>query len=261
MMTPHTKVETNVGDSERLFSLVGGGLALYLALTRPTAAKVPLAAGSSYLLYRGLAGKDPVYEMLNIHRSPADDEQLIVHRAVTVNRPRADVYAFWRNFENLPRFMKHLQEVTVSDDGTGRRSHWVTAAPLGQSVEWDAEIVEERPDELIAWRSLPGAMIENSGRVTFHNARGFGGTEVDVVLEYHPPLGSASIALSRLFGEQPWQQVRDDLRRFKQVMETGEVPTIFAQSSGRIDEVKEQREQLMGRNGHGAGQSNGSNNT
>lgn len=255
-MTPHTKVETNVGDNERLFSLVGGGLALYLALTRPTAAKVPLAAGSSYLLYRGLAGKDPVYEMLNIHRSPADEEQLIVHRSVTVNRPRSEVYAFWRNFENLPRFMKHLQEVTVSDGG--RRSHWVTAAPLGQSVEWDAEIVEERPDELITWRSLPGAMIENSGRVTFRDAKGFGGTEVDVVLEYHPPLGSASIALARLFGEQPWQQVRDDLRRFKQVMETGEVPTTFAQTSGRIDEVKEQRAQLRGQNGRHADRNNNS---
>lgn len=245
-MTPHTKTEINVGDTERVFSLVGAGLAMYLALTRPVAAKLPLAAGSSYLLYRGLAGKDPIYELLNIQRSPTNLDQLIVHRAVTVNRPRAEVYKFWRNFENLPRFMQHLQEVKVSGNGTGRRSHWVTAAPLGQTVEWDAEIVEEHENEVIAWRSLPGAAIENSGRVTFREAQGFGGTEVDVILEYRPPLGSASVALARLFGEQPWQQVRDDLRRFKQVMETGEVPTTFAQSSGRVDEVLAQRAQLFG---------------
>jgi uncharacterized membrane protein len=246
MMTPHTKTEVNVGDTERAFSLVSAGVAFYLALTRPTAAKLPLAAGGSYLLYRGLAGKDPVYELLNIQRSPLNMDHLIVRRAVTINRPRADVYAFWRNFENLPRFMQHLQAVQVSDNGAGRHSHWVTAAPLGQTVEWDAEIVEEHANELIAWRSLPGSAIENSGRVTFRDAQGFGGTEVDVVLQYRPPLGSASIALARLFGEQPWQQVRDDLRRFKQVMETGEIPTIFAQSSGRIDEVQAQRAQLLG---------------
>lgn len=243
-MTHHQKSEMNVGESERTFSLLGAGLAMYLALTRPTAVKLPLAAGGAYLLYRGLAGKDPVYELLNIQRSPDNSDHLFVRRAVTVNRSRADVFAFWRNFANLPRFMQHLQEVRVSADG--RRSHWVTAAPLGQTVEWDAEIVEERPNELIAWHSLPGAGIENSGRVAFRDAQGFKGTEVDVVLEYSPPLGSASIALARLFGEQPWQQVRDDLRRFKQVMETGEVPTIFAQSSGRIDEVMAQRADLFG---------------
>ncbi len=243
-MSHHTKSEMNVGDSERTFSLLGAGLAMYLALTRPAAAKLPLAAGGAYLLYRWLAGKDPVYELLNIQRSPGNRDHLYVRRAITINRPRADVFAFWRNFENLPRFMQHLQEVRVSADG--RLSHWITSAPLGQTVEWDAEVVEERPNELIAWRSLPGSGLENSGRVTFRDARGFKGTEVDLVLEYRPPLGSASIAMARLFGEQPWQQVCDDLKRFKQVMETGEVPTIFAQSSGRIDEVLAQRVDLFG---------------
>lgn len=246
MMTPYTKSDINIGDTERVFSLVGAGLGFYLAITQPVAVKIPLAASSSYLLYRGLAGKDPIYELLNIQRSPSDMEHLIVRRAVTINRPRADVYAFWRNFENLPRFMQHLQEVKVNADGSDRRSHWVTAAPLGQTVEWDAEIVEDDANELIAWRSLPGSTIENNGRVSFRDAHGFGGTEVDVVLEYQPPLGSASIALARLFGEQPWQQVRNDLRRFKQVMETGEVPTTFGQSSGRLDEVRAQRAQLFG---------------
>lgn len=242
-MSDYRQMEMNVSNSERWASLVGGGLALFFALTRPGATKLPLAAGGGYLLYRGLSGKDPVYEMLNIRRAPGDGDHLFVRRAVTINRPRAEVFAFWRNFENLPRFMQHLQAVQVLSDG---RSHWVTRAPLGQTVEWDAEIIHERENEWIEWRSLPGAMIENAGRVEFRDALDGSGTEVDVRLEYRPPLGSASVAVARLFGEQPWQQVRDDLRRFKQIMEAGETPTIFAQSSGRLKEVEEQRAQLRG---------------
>lgn len=242
-MSEYRQMKMNVSNSERWASLVGGGLALFFALTRPSATKLPLAAGGGYLLYRGLSGKDPVYEMLNIRRAPGDSNHLFVRRAVTINRPRAEVFAFWRNFENLPRFMEHLQAVQVRSDG---RSHWVTRAPLGQTVEWDAEIVDERENEWIEWRSLPDAAIENAGRVEFRDALDGSGTEVDVRLEYQPPLGSASVAVARLFGEQPWQQVRDDLRRFKQIMEAGETPTIFAQSSGRLKEVAAQRAELRG---------------
>ena len=237
--------DSNMGDGERIVSLLGGGLALVAALRRPAAATLPLAAGGSYLLYRGLAGKDPVYEALNIRRSPAADGHLLVHQPVTISRPQAEVYAFWRNFENLPRFMQHLQAVTAQEPD-GRRSHWVTRAPLGRTVEWDAEIVEESADELIAWRSLPGAEIENTGRVWFRDALSGAGTVVDVQLEYRPPLGAPSVVVARLFGEQPWQQVRDDLRRFKQIMEAGETATIFGQTSGRLKEVAEQRAELRG---------------
>jgi uncharacterized membrane protein len=168
-----------------------------------------------------------------------------VRRSATINRPRAEVYAFWRNFENLPRFMEHLQSVEVQA-GDDRRSHWVTRAPLGRSVEWDAELVEESEGEALAWRSLPGADIENEGRVEFRDALDGSGTIVDVTLEYRPPLGAPSVVVARLFGEQPWQQVRDDLRRFKQIMEMGELPTIFAQSSGRLQEVADERASLRG---------------
>jgi len=122
----------------------------------------------------------------------------------------------------------------------------MTSAPLGRTVEWDAELVEEEADELLAWRSLPGADIENEGRVTFRDALDGSGTIVDVTLEYQPPLGAPSVVVARLFGEQPWQQVRDDLRRFKQIMEAGEIPTIFAQSSGRLQEVADERASLRG---------------
>jgi uncharacterized membrane protein len=243
-MRDDAQTDTNLGQTERLFSLVGGGLVLLAALRRPSISTLPVALGGGYLLYRGLARQDPVYEALNIRRND-DGGKLLVRRSATINRPRAEVYAFWRNFENLPGFMEHLQSVTVAAEDD-RRSHWVTRAPLGQTVEWDAELVEEQAGELLAWRSLPGADVENEGRVEFRDALDGSGTIVDVTLEYRPPLGTPSVVVARLFGEQPWQQVRDDLRRFKQIMEAGEVPTIFAQTSGRLQEVANERARLRG---------------
>ena len=141
-------------------------------------------------------------------------------KALTVNRPPAEVYGFWRQLENLPRFMRHLE--SVQDLGSGR-SRWKVKGPAGSTVEWDAEIVEDRPSELIAWRSLPGASVENGGFVRFRPAPGGKGTEVKVHLEYHPPGGRLGSTIAALFGEEPGQQLQEDLRRFKQVMETGEI--------------------------------------
>lgn len=141
-------------------------------------------------------------------------------RSITVRRPVEEVYAFWRDFQNLPRFMRHLESVTVTGDG---RSHWVAKAPAGQTVEWDAETTDDRPNELIAWRSLPGADVYNAGTVRFAPAPGDRGTEVRVDLEYEPPFGKAGSKLAMLFREEPGQQVHDDLRHFKQVMEIGEI--------------------------------------
>lgn len=143
---------------------------------------------------------------------------LQVSKSVTIKRPRHEVYDFWRNLENLPRFMQHLETVRVAD----RRSHWVAKAPAG-TVEWDAEIVEEQANELIAWRSLPESDIRHQGSVRFREAPADRGTEVDVQLQYDAPGGKAGAMIAKLFGEEPMQQIRDDLRRFKQVMETGEV--------------------------------------
>ncbi len=141
-------------------------------------------------------------------------------RSITVRRPVEEVYAFWRDFENLPRFMRHLESVTVTGD---RRSHWKALAPAGRTVEWDAETVEDRPNELIAWRSLPGASVYNAGEVRFAPAPGGRGTEVRVTLDYDPPFGKLGSKVAMLFREEPGQQVFDDLRHFKQVMETGEI--------------------------------------
>jgi uncharacterized membrane protein len=142
-----------------------------------------------------------------------------VRQAITVWAPQDEVYRFWRNFENLPRFMKHLESVRVLDD---RRSHWKASAPAGMSVEWDAEIIEDRPNELIAWRAVDNADVPNRGSVRFQPSPQ-GGTEVLVELSYAPPGGRLGSIVAKLFGEEPDIQVGSDLRRFKQVIELGEV--------------------------------------
>ena len=145
--------------------------------------------------------------------------EIRVRKAITVKRPPDEVYRFWRDFRNLPRFMNHLESVEATDD---RRSHWKAKAPAGMSVAWDAEIVEDRPDERIAWRSVPGSQVDNAGSVRFVPA-GDRGTEVHVELRYSPPGGLVGAAIAWLFGESPDQQIYHDLRAFKQVMETGDV--------------------------------------
>jgi uncharacterized membrane protein len=153
-------------------------------------------------------------------RQEAERGILHTREGITVMRPVQEVYAFWRNFENFPQFMRHLESVTVTDE---RRSHWVAKAPAGMSVEWDAEIIAERENETIAWRSLPGSQVFNAGTVTFMPAPRGRGTEVRVDLSYRPPLGKLASKVAMLWREEPKQQVQDDLRHFKQVMEVGEI--------------------------------------
>ena len=143
-----------------------------------------------------------------------------VKEAITINRPRNQVYGFWHNFENLPRFMAHLESVQILDE---RRSRWKAKAPAGSTVEWEAQIIEDRPNELIAWRSLPDSTVPNIGSVQFKDAPGGRGTEVLVELRYQPPGGKIGALIAKLFGEEPKQQVKSDLRRFKQVIELGEI--------------------------------------
>ena len=139
-----------------------------------------------------------------------------IKRGVTVHREPADVYNYWRDFENFPAFMFHVESVTTD----GPRSHWVVRVPPGEKAEWDAEIVEDRPEHLIAWRTLPHSRINLAGSVEFRRAPGDRGTEVRIEIRYEPPDGASIV---KLLGGDPDRQIRDDLRRFKQVMETGEV--------------------------------------
>ena len=142
-----------------------------------------------------------------------------VSKAITINRSPDEVYRFWRDFENLPRFMAHLKSV----QSVNGRSHWQAKGPLGTTIEWDADVVEDRPNELISWRSVAGADVNNRGSVRFRAAPGGRGTEVVVELTYEPPAGSLGVAAAKLLGEEPAQQIAGDLRRLKQVLETGEV--------------------------------------
>jgi uncharacterized membrane protein len=150
----------------------------------------------------------------------ADFGRLDLKAAITVKYPPEDVYRYWHNFENLANFMTHLEAVESTGNG---RSRWIATGPAGSNVSWEAEVVEDRPNELIAWRSVNGAQVYTRGVVRFAPAPGGRGTEVIVEMEYQPPAGALGAAVAKLFGEEPQQQVKDDLRRFKQVLETGEV--------------------------------------
>jgi uncharacterized membrane protein len=150
----------------------------------------------------------------------ADKGIIRTKRSITVGKTPEECYAFWHNFENLPQFMRHLESVTVTGE---RRSHWKAKAPAGQSVEWDADTLEDRPNELISWRSTPDSEIYNAGSVRFQKAPGDRGTELRVELEYKPMFGKLGSKIAMLWREEPGQQVMDDLRHFKQVMETGEI--------------------------------------
>jgi uncharacterized membrane protein len=149
---------------------------------------------------------------------------------ITINRSPEELYQFWRSLENLPQFMTHLHSVEVTDS---QRSHWVAKGPAGSSVEWDAEIINDHPNELIAWRSLEDADVNNAGSVRFEPARGGRGTLVKVDLQYRPPAGKLGAAVAKVFGESPEKQIHVDLHRLKQVMETGEIATTEGQPAGR----------------------------
>ncbi|MES3023277.1 MAG: SRPBCC family protein [Pseudomonadota bacterium] len=153
-----------------------------------------------------------------------------LQQSVAVNRPPDACYSFWRNFAAFPSFMQHLESVVVQDE---RRSHWCAKGPAGSSYEWDAEITQDVPGEVLGWQSLPGGDVDNAGTVRFIPAPGGHGAIVQVKLDYTPPAGPAGALVARLFGEEPSQQVKDDLRRFKQLIETGEIPSTEGQPHGQ----------------------------
>jgi uncharacterized membrane protein len=228
----------NVSDAERVASLVAGSALTVFGLRRGGLGGTLTALAGAALALRGATGHSSVFGALHLDTGESrgaakrlDPAKAIdVTVATTINASAEELFAFWRNFENLPRFMKHLESVQVLDDD---RSHWKAKAPLGANVEWDARITQESPNELIAWESLEGSDIPNRGSVRFTPATGGRGTVVAVTLYYDPPGGQIGALIAKLFGEEPEGQVRDDLRRFKAVMETGEIPTTEGQTSGR----------------------------
>lgn len=219
------------------------------ALTRLRGERRRRAAQTGAML-AGIAALDLIATLRAARTRRARERMILTETAVTVNRPPAEAYRFWRDLENLPSFMAHLESVRVDD---GNRSHWVARGPAGRSVEWDAEIVDDRPEELITWRSLPGTRVPNCGRVRLRPAPGDRGTEVRVELAYAPPAGSLGRRVAKLFGEEPEQQIRDDLRRFKQVLEAGEVVRSDASPDGITfaQQVKQRPAQPLPTGSHG----------
>jgi uncharacterized membrane protein len=228
----------NVGWNERRLSLIGGAGLVLLGLARRSLAGAALAAAGGLLTYRGVTGRCGLYRRLGMNtarddRGPDPKEYfgqgIHVERSFTIERPAEELFGFWRDFQNLPRFMRHLRSVQVLDE---KRSRWVSSGPAGLSIQWDAEIINEEPNALIAWKSTGGADVDNAGSVRFFPAPGGRGTEVRVVLDYIPPAGQLGALFARVFGEAPAQQIDDDLRHFKQLMECGEIPTTEGQPRG-----------------------------
>src|SRR5882757_8017007 len=155
------------------------------------------------------------------HVSVPSDEGVRVDKAITIEKPVTEVYSFWRRFENLPRFMRHLESVTVQDD---LHSHWAVKMFGGKKLEWDAEIIEERNNEMISWRSLPGADVDNAGSVWFTPVPGGTGTVVRLEMKYVPPGGKTAVLISKLFGQDAESEIEEDLNRSKTLLETGRFP-------------------------------------
>jgi uncharacterized membrane protein len=229
----------NVSEAERAVSTIGGAVLLLNGLASRGIARWGSFLVGADLLYRGVKGECMVYKSLGINTakksgngSAAVDasKSINVKQSVTIDKPADELFRFWRNFENLPKFMQHLKDVKVQGE---TRSHWVANAPLGASVEWDAEIFNEKPGEMIAWKSLPGSQVMNAGTVQFRELSEGRGTEVKVEINYEPPAGGFGAAIAKLLGEEPEQQVREDLRHFKNLMEAGEIPTTKGQPACR----------------------------
>jgi uncharacterized membrane protein len=223
----HRKHAVNISQTERIVSTIGGGILASAGLLKRSPAGIALALVGGDLMRRGITGHSYAYDALGIRTASKGQGAettsvpyqlgIRVDRAVMISAPRADLFRFWRNFTNLPRFMKNLESVTVQDR---KRSHWVVKGPQGRTFEWDAVIHNEIENELIAWRSLPCSEVDSAGSVWFKDARG-GRTEVKVELLYNPPAGTVGALLASLWGKQPGRQIEEDLDRLKQVFERG----------------------------------------
>jgi uncharacterized membrane protein len=208
---------------ERALAIAGGAALLLYGLRRDSgAARLLGVIAAGAVLYEGLSGRRSLLRLMggspNAAEGRFDNNVLQVTKSFQIRRPAQELYEFWRHLENLPRFMRHLESVEQIDH---RRSRWTAKGPLGTQVHWESEITRDVPGEEIAWQSLPGEGVENRGVVRFKPVPS-GGTELQVAMQYRPPAGRLGSSLAKLFGEEPQIQVEDDLRRFKNLIESGE---------------------------------------
>jgi uncharacterized membrane protein len=230
-----TTVDERASEVERTTAFAIAAVLLTYGLGRRSVPGLCMAATAAPFAYRGLTGRwprlfGPFGSADDARVVPSGDRGVHLREAIRLETPLAEVYAFWRRLENLPRFMHHLQEVT---DLGEKRSHWVAKGPAGMRVEWDAEIINEVEHQVIGWRSLPGADVVTAGSVNFDSVRAGRSTQVSVHLQYAPPAGHAGAFFARLFGREPSQTIREDLRRLKQLLESGEIPRAAENASAR----------------------------
>lgn len=227
----------NVPPGERWTSGLAGGAMVLLGLRMRSLPGAILAIAGGAMVHRGWTGNCKAYEAMGINRSQGVGAQpdeyftqgIHVSEAITIQKTPKELYEFWHNFENLPKFMYYLEDVKKIDD---KRSHWKAKAPAGLTVEWDAEIINDEPNATIAWRSLYPASVDSAGSVRFLEGPAGRGTEVRVVFDYIPPAGKAGWAIAKIFGRDPAAEVREDLRRFKELMETGVIAETKGQPHG-----------------------------
>ncbi|HSU56759.1 MAG TPA: SRPBCC family protein [Candidatus Dormibacteraeota bacterium] len=214
--------------------------ALGAGMAQPQSSKAKAALATAAVA--GVTALD-IFTAAQVSKRPfAKGQPVIMRKAITVNRPPADVYRFWRNFEQLPQFMAHLESVR---DLGNNKSHWKAKGPGGTSVEWDAEITEDQPDRLLAWRSLPGADVDNSGEVRFEPASASRGTVLRVMLRYNPPAGKMGALVAKLLGQAPEKQIAVDLMRFRQLLEAGEIARTEGQPAGRKSSTSKKYDDLV----------------
>jgi uncharacterized membrane protein len=216
----------NVSQPERWTAAVSGVALTVIGLRRRSILGTVLVATGGILLVRAAM---PTDRRRSTRRALAGSRGITVDQSVTIARAHDELYRFWRDFENLPDFMEYLVGVRVLN---ARRSRWVARAPAGRTVQWDAEIINDEPDELIAWRTLEGSDVISAGSVHF-TPTSRGETIVRVRMQYEPPAGKIGAAIAWMFGTEPSQSIREDLRRFKALMEAGEVPTTAGEPRGR----------------------------
>jgi len=235
-----TDTSKNLGPTERVASTVAGGALVAYGLKHGGVGGTLMSILGGGMLVRGATGHCHVYDAMGVDtvdgklKSPYRKGSLLtgkihVTKSLTINKSADELYSFWRDFKNLPRFMRHLESVSSVD---GTRSHWIAKAPLGQTVEWDAEITSDIENHRIGWKSLEDATIPNSGVIEFRPTIERG-TEVIVTMTYEAPGGKLGEWIASALGEEPGIQIADDLRRFKMLMETGEIITTEGQPSGR----------------------------
>ncbi len=227
------KPTTNVGEKERMLSLIGGGALAVFGLSRKSIGGAALALLGAGLIYRGASGHCEMYKRIGVSTLETDGHEtagIHVEESVIINKPASELFAFWKNLENLPKFMDHIKSIEVLDH---KYSHWVAKGPAGFKVDWDAEIINIQDNRLIAWQSTDDSDIANAGSVKFTPLGEGLGTKIQVTLQYYPMGGAIGAAIAKMFGEEPSIQIADDLKRLKYQMEIGEITTHKGPADGK----------------------------